>query len=123
VPSRYALSEIGRLAPAPVDEQGAAGDICVFDAKLVGAGGVTVRFALAAHQHLTVVHEVLQHAFDWDDDHLYAFWLDGRFWSREGVRLVSPGMAEPGEATADVPLAELGLTVGAKIAYVFDFRR
>jgi len=120
-PCRFALTEAGRTSIAPVDPVAYEGDVCVFDAKLVGAGGVTVRFAIAAHQHLTVVHDVLNRAFGWRDDHLYAFWLDGRFWSREGVELVRPGMSDSGTATADVPLSELDIPVGAKIAYVFDF--
>ncbi|HWH12495.1 MAG TPA: hypothetical protein VG165_15330 [Solirubrobacteraceae bacterium] len=70
---RFALTGAGRTAIAPVDPDVAQRDVCVFDAKLVGAGGVTVRFAVAAHQHLTVVHDVLNEAFGWDDDHLYAF--------------------------------------------------
>lgn len=118
---RFALTGAGRTAIAPVDPDVAQRDACVFDAKLVGAGGVTVRFAVAAHQHLTVVHDVLNEAFGWDDDHLYAFWLDGRFWSREGVRLVRPGMSDTSHPTADVPLSELDLHVGAKLAYIFDF--
>lgn len=118
---RFALTDAGRTAIAPFDPEVAEGGVCVFDAKLVGAGGVTVRFAVATHQHLTVVHEVLRQAFGWNDDHLYAFWLDGRFWSREGVALVRPGMPDADEPTADVPLSELDLSVGAKIAYIFDF--
>ncbi|MEA2369769.1 MAG: hypothetical protein QOH12_163 [Solirubrobacteraceae bacterium] len=118
---RFALTAAGRTATGPVDRELAMGDVCVFDAKLVGAGGVTVRFAVSAEQHLTVVHDVLNQAFGWDDDHLYAFWLDGRFWSREGAKFVRPGTSGTGNPTADVPLVELDLVVGAKIAYVFDF--
>lgn len=65
------------------------------------------------------VHDVLQEAFDWYDDHLYSFWLDGVFWG--GDEYTSPDVADEAEHTADVPLAELDLGPGAKLAYVFDF--
>jgi hypothetical protein len=40
---------------------------------------------------------------------------------REGARVHHPGDPDEGRRTADVPLAELDLVVGAKIAYVLDF--
>ena len=52
-------------------------------------------------------------------DHLYSFWLDGRFWGEDEV--TSPVVPDEAERTADVPIAELDLRVGQRIAYVFDF--
>ena len=56
----------------------------VFDAELVGFRGV--RRVIAVREDLTLVdlHYALQSAFGWDDDHLYAFWLDERFWETGG---------------------------------------
>src|SRR5215207_6843723 len=50
----------------------------VFDVELVGFGDV--RRSIAVRQDLTLVdlHYALQSAFGWDDDHLYAFWLEDR---------------------------------------------
>jgi hypothetical protein len=36
------------------------------------------------------LHDALQAAFGWDNDHLHAFWLNGEFWSREGAEYVHP---------------------------------
>ena len=92
----------------------------VFKAQLVGFKGVTRTVAVRGDQGLTDLHDVLQRAFDWDDDHLYSFWLTGRFWDREG-EYTAPFELERGQRSAAVQLDRLGLEVGQKVAYVFDF--
>jgi hypothetical protein len=98
----------------------------VFDAELVRVRGV--RRVIAVHDDLTLVdlHYALQSAFGWDDDHLYAFWLDGQFWTRGGEHFTRPCAAgdapgAPASRSAAVRLDRLGLTEGRRIAYVFDF--
>jgi hypothetical protein len=49
----------------------------VFNAKLDGFKGVRRTIAVRADQSLADLHEALRAAFDWDDDHLYAFWTEG----------------------------------------------
>ena len=41
--------------------------------------GLSAKVAVAAHEHLTVLHDAIQQAFNWENDHLYSFWLDGEF--------------------------------------------
>lgn len=36
------------------------------------------------------LHEVLRFAFEWDDDHLYSFWLGGEFWAQDGTEYTRP---------------------------------
>jgi hypothetical protein len=91
----------------------------VFEAKLVGHPGVSRKFAVADDQTLEVVHTLLRLAFGWDDDQLYAFWLDGEFWG--GAASKYTATLEPeGKKAADARLEQLGLEAGQKIAYVFD---
>jgi hypothetical protein len=97
----------------------------VFDAELVGFRGV--RRVIAVRNDLTLVdlHYALQSAFGWDDDHLYAFWLDGRFWTSTEQHFTRP-CSEPVPAgssgrSAAIRLDHLGLAQGRRIAYVFDF--
>ena len=119
--SQIALSEGGRLLLG-VDRRGSAAmRVLVFDADLVGVRGVRARLAVGADQHLTALHDAIQEAFGWYDDHLYSFWLDGTFWGDKEREFTTPETPDEGRRTADVPLAELDLAVGAKIAYVFDF--
>jgi hypothetical protein len=107
-------------APAAVPAR--PGDTAlVFDAVLLNASGVRARLAVLERQPLTALHDAIQKAFGWWDDHLYSFWLDGSFFGDHEVELTAPEMADAGVATADVPIAELGLGVGQRIGYVFDF--
>ncbi len=98
----------------------------VFDVELVGFQDV--RRVIAVRDDLTLVdlHYALQSAFGWDDDHLYAFWLDGRFWASSEEHFTRPCAAEdmfaaPAGRSAAVALDDLGLAEGRRIAYVFDF--
>lgn len=106
----------------------------VFNAKLDGWQGVHRTIVVQADQTLADLHDALQAAFDWDNDHLYAFWLDGEFWSREGTEYVHPfglefnpfdgwdvPIAKPKRKTAEVRLRRLRLTKGQRLAYIFDF--
>ncbi|MEO8690451.1 MAG: hypothetical protein ABI611_19820 [Solirubrobacteraceae bacterium] len=93
----------------------------VFDADVLNARGVRARLAVLERQPLTALHDAIQQAFGWWDDHLYSVWLDGSLFGDDELGLTTPGMADAGVATADVPIAELGLSVGQRIGYVFDF--
>ncbi|MEA2155664.1 MAG: hypothetical protein QOE11_1804 [Solirubrobacteraceae bacterium] len=98
----------------------------VFDAELVGFEGV--QRAIAVREDLTLVdlHYALQSALGWDDDHLYAFWLQGGFWPQDEDPFVHPQHAATEHAhgrSACAPLRELALAPGQRISYVFDFAR
>ena len=95
--------------------------ILVFDAELVNVPGVGARVAVGAGQHLTALHDAIQDAFGWEGDHPYAFWLDGTFWGDQDTEYTSPVAPEGAPQTPDVPLTELDLAVGARVAYVFAF--
>ena len=72
-------------------------------------------------QTLADLHEGLREAFGWSDDHLYSFWLDGRFWGSRSTEYTAPVEPDEDVATADVVISKLGLKSGAELAYVFDF--
>ena len=115
-PAGHRLAAGPGLASAPA----VPGDTAlVFDAVLVNARGVRARLAVLERQPLTALHDAIQQAFGWWDDHLYSFWLDGSFWGDH--ELITPDAPDGDAATADVPIGELSLSVGQRIAYVFDF--
>jgi Plasmid pRiA4b ORF-3-like protein len=119
--SRVALTGAGRLATAAEEQPPPGMRALVFDAELVNAAGVTARLGVGEGQHLTALHDAIQAAFGWGDDHLYSFWLDGEFWGNPSSEFTTPLTPDEGQATADVPLAELGLAADQRISYVFDF--
>jgi Plasmid pRiA4b ORF-3-like protein len=117
-----ALTDSGTRALAATRTEPIGGAALLFEAELLNAPGVSARIAVGAEQHLTVVHQAIQEAFGWLDDHLYSFWLDGQFWSGPEHEYTSPiDLDSRGAATAELPIAELDLEPGAEIAYVFDF--
>ena len=94
----------------------------IFNADLLNVSGVHARLSVLERQHLTAVHDAIQEAFGWYDDHLYSFFLDGSFFSdAPGAELTTPEAPDEGVPTADVPLSQFELHTGQKIAYVFDF--
>jgi hypothetical protein len=96
-------------------------DAYVFDVELVEYPDVSRRLAVRGDQTLADLHEELRRTFEWWDDHLYSFWLDGEFWGDKESEYTSPVEPENGVKTADVDLERLGLEPGQEIAYVFDF--
>jgi len=93
----------------------------VFRATLMSVKGVRATVEVRDDQTLVDLHDGIQEAFGWLDDHLYSFWLDNRFWGNDEMEYTSPVDADEGGQSAEVGLAELGLEPGAEIAYVFDF--
>ena len=80
--------------------------------------------AVREDQTLEQLHEALRLAFGWADPHMYAFWMNGRWWDDESVRYQTPFELDPADETVRsgrVALIELGLRKGKTIAYLFDF--
>ncbi len=98
----------------------------VFTAELVGFQGVRRTITVRDDMTLVDLHYALQSAFDWDDDHLYSFWLDGSFWASDDGHYMHPYHAvsvDPPGKSACARLRELALAEGQQIAYEFDFER
>lgn len=74
---------------------------------------------LKADQTLHDLHWATQNAFELDDDHLYAFFLNNRAWDRS-FEYGDPRGTFPRYADA-VPLGELPLRPNKRFLYVFDF--
>ena len=76
------------------------------------------RIEVRGDQTLHDLHEAIQEAFDWDDDHLYAFFLSGKAWD-EDTAYESP--MSDGRSAARYRLEHLPLRRGKKLLYIFDF--
>ena len=106
----------------------------MFGARLDGWPGGRRTIAVRSDQTLVDLHEMLRFAFEWDDDHLYSFWLGGQFWAQDGTECTHPfalendpfagwdlPISKPGRSSSAQRLDRLGLTKDQRIAYVFDF--
>ncbi len=115
------LSQAARFILGRNRSEVAGRSVFVFEAELLNVSGVSAKVAVAGHEHLTALHDAIQQAFNWENDHLYSFWLDGEFWGDATAECVIPGAPDTDSRTADVPVDELRLKAGTRIAYVFDY--
>ncbi len=97
----------------------------VLDAELVGFDDVHRVIAVRGDLTLVDLHYAIQSAFGWDDDHLYAFWVGGQFWTNAVEHFKHPCAGDepvdPAERSAAVTLDSVGLAESGSLAYVFDF--
>jgi hypothetical protein len=86
--------------------------------KVALAKNLWRRIEISADQTLLELHRAIQKAYNFDDDHLYSFFMDGKAWSHESF--TSP-YDEEGPWADDVRIGELGLFIGQNILYLFDY--
>ncbi|MEL7421706.1 MAG: plasmid pRiA4b ORF-3 family protein [Bacteroidota bacterium] len=79
--------------------------------------------SIPANTTLEDLHLAIQQVFGFDNDHLYAFFLNGTTNYKTGNVYSDPrGMVEPPEYPADeFTLQEIGLRPGKELLYLFDF--
>ncbi|MFZ3578035.1 plasmid pRiA4b ORF-3 family protein [Virgibacillus sp. DJP39] len=77
------------------------------------------KIILSSKNTMEDLHKVILKAFDFDDDHLYSFFMDGRKWSQDCI--VSPYDDSGAPNAAEVTIGSVGLTNGRRFMYLFDF--
>jgi hypothetical protein len=70
-------------------------------------------------QTLHHLHQAIQGAFGWDDDHLYSFYMSGEPWDPE-TEYSAPGAGE-GRKAHQVKIGGLGLVPTQRFLYLFDY--
>jgi hypothetical protein len=90
-----------------------------FQVRLDWMRSVWRRIEMRGDQTLYDLHEAIQDAFDWDDDHLYAFFLSGKAWDNETAYDSAYGEGE--RKAARYRLEHLPLKPGQQFLYIFDF--
>jgi len=77
------------------------------------------RMLALSHEHtLDDLHKLIQAAFEFDDDHFYAFYMDNKRFSEECFE--SPQGSE-GPFAHEIAIGELELKKGQRFLYLFDF--
>ncbi len=74
---------------------------------------------LSSTHTLLDLHDLIQKAFEFDDDHLYAFYMDGKPFSNQSC--YHAPFTEETPSVKDTALGELQLYVGMGFLYLFDF--
>ncbi|OPX87216.1 MAG: Plasmid pRiA4b ORF-3-like protein [Pelotomaculum sp. PtaB.Bin104] len=116
---------VGSIALAAIDDLFSYGDVPVdiggnvYIFKVTYKRGVWRRIRLSALNTLDHLHEAIQEAFGFADDHLYAFFMDGRPWSSDVFWC--RGGDEPPPYADKAMISALGLKRGQRFLYLFDF--
>lgn len=76
--------------------------------------------AIDANETYDDLHCAIQEAFAFDNDHLYAFFMNGREWS-EGKEVYWSPYNDEGIFANNVKIGETNLWVGRSFLYLFDF--
>jgi hypothetical protein len=90
-----------------------------FQVKLDWKKSVWRRIEMRGDQTLHDLHSAIQAAFDWDNDHLYAFFLSGKAWDQR-TAYESP-YSEEGRSASRYRLENLPLQPKQQFLYIFDF--
>ncbi len=91
-----------------------------FKVELERAAEVWRIIEIRGDQNLDRLHCAIQSAFNWDDDHLYSFYLSGRHWD-QASEYSSPRTDGKPRMANETEIDSLGLAVGRRIAYLFDY--
>lgn len=75
---------------------------------------------ISGNSTLFELHYTILEAFDFDDDHAHAFFMDNALWSDRDSYYVR-GMESPDRTTDAYTLNQAGLCKGKKFKYLFDF--
>jgi hypothetical protein len=115
-----------QVAVPPPDEAGADNAVATptvyrFKVALSGRKSVWRRIEVRSDQTLEDLHDAIQDAFVWDDDHLYAFFLSGKAWDASSEYVRPHADREQGMPSARVRLDRLDLRPRQRILYIFDF--
>jgi hypothetical protein len=76
------------------------------------------RIKISASHTLHHLHEAIQDAFKFYDDHLYAFFMDGQPWSRKAYWCREDNQQPYADKAI---IGRLDLTPGQRFLYLFDF--
>lgn len=89
---------------------------------------VSRTFEIEGKQTLYDLHINIQHAFDWDNDHMFSFYLSDKLFDQDnefsanplGEHLIS-SFGKYSKSASDAQLRDLGLSIGLLFWYLFDY--
>lgn len=94
----------------------------------MGSYVISVSIDTGCYRHIQIdanatlheFHEAIQDAFQFDDDHMYAFFMDNRAWSQRNAYFRTKD--KPGDRIASAyKLHQVGLSKSKRFLYLFDF--
>ncbi|MBU3201722.1 plasmid pRiA4b ORF-3 family protein [Clostridium estertheticum] len=80
--------------------------------------GTWSKIQLSAHETLHDLHILIQQAFEFDDDHMYPLFMDGKPWSKNEFKCP---IDYEGPCSDEVEIGELDLSEKQNSLYIFDY--
>ena len=88
--------------------------------KVSLSGSCYRHIRIGKQETLVTLSKTILRAFDFDDDHCHAFFMDNRYWSKANA-YYSDGMDTGCRMSYKMPLRRLGLKKGDAFKYLVDF--
>jgi hypothetical protein len=111
-----------QIIPFPIKQAGApqaeTEQVFVFKVKMFYAKRVWRQIEIRGAQSLHDLHWAIFNAFDFEGDHLYAFYLSNKLGDVRTEYIHPQGEGRPADQAR---ISRLGLELKQKIAYIFDF--
>ena len=89
---------------------------------------VSRTFEVEGNSTLYDFHMDIQHAFDWDNDHMFSFYLGNKLFDQENAYSGNPlgehtvsGFGTPSKPAATTQIRDLELTEDSTFLYLFDY--
>lgn len=116
------IDEIKRISKQFIPAKTDPNQTIVLKAMFKRRKGIWRKVEMKATDTLKDLHEVMQDAIGWDNDHMYSFFMDNKIYSKDSDMEVTCPFEPDGKKTADkTPIGIFELKKGQKFAYLFDF--
>ncbi|WP_194841058.1 plasmid pRiA4b ORF-3 family protein [Sporosarcina cascadiensis] len=91
----------------------------VYTFKVSFERGIWRKMVLPGNLTMHKLHECIVNSFDFDDDHLYSFFMDNQLWSRNCIASPLDDFGHPD--ASKVRIDSLGLLPGQQFLYLYDY--
>ena len=116
------MLEIKEISKPFVPVKIAPGQTIIFKVMFQYRKGIWRKIELKETETLEDLHDAIQDALGWDNDHLYSFFMDNQFYSKDFNAEYTCPYEPEGRKTADRdPIGMFGFEKGQRFAYLFDF--
>jgi len=94
----------------------------IFEVRFEHEKNIWKKIELKSNNSLEDLHNAIQFAINWDNDHMYAFFMDNIHYSKnKEMEYTCPVEPEGRKTTDKAKLNSFNFIKGQKFAYVFDF--
>lgn len=116
------VSEIKEISKPFVPAKINPNQTIVFKVAFKHRKGTWRKIELKATDTLEDLHDAIQDAIEWDNDHLYSFFMDNKFKNRDfDAEYTSPHEPEGRKTADEASVGIFGFSKCQKFAYLFDF--